>query len=276
MSPLAIIEDIQAASIDDICLVHDPLYVNSLKSLQPEENVMLDMDTPFSKHSFEAAATAVGAVIAAVKFVFERDGNRAFCAVRPPGHHAERSKAMGFCIFNNIAIGAAYAIAAGFARRVVIVDWDLHHGNGTQNAFYNKRDVFYISLHQYPYYPGSGSVSEKGTGDGEGFTLNIPMKLGGGDPDYRRAFDDIIIPAIKTYAPDLIMISAGFDAHIDDPLGGMNLTTDSFGWMTIELCLAANHLCNGRIVSVLEGGYNLKALGDSIRRHLEALANDQS
>ncbi len=223
-----------------------------------------------SEHTREAALKAAGGTIEAVRRVIAGEMRRAFCAVRPPGHHAEADRAMGFCIFNNVALGAASALQAGL-KRIAIVDWDLHHGNGTQAAFYDTDRVLYISFHQSPHYPGTGAESEKGVGSGLGYTINIPMVAGSSDIDYRGAFDEIVIPALSNYKPQLIMISAGFDAHQDDPLGSLYLTTEYFGEMTRALREMAERYSNGRIVSVLEGGYNFAALKDSVTVHLKEL-----
>ncbi len=273
MPEIDLIESVEPAAVDDICLIHDRHYVQGLLSQESGKTLMLDPDTVFSPLTGKAALTAAAAVIRAVDIVCQGTNKRAFCAVRPPGHHAERNRAMGFCIFNNIAIGAAYAIDRRMAERVAIIDWDVHHGNGTQNAFYDRSDVLFISLHRYPFYPGSGSAFEKGVGPGEGFTVNLPMAAGGGDEDYRRKFTETILPLLNDYRPDLIMISAGFDGHADDPLGGMRLTSGFFGEMTALLVRFAADRCAGRIVSVLEGGYNLSSLAECVGFHLEALAD---
>ncbi len=270
---IELIEQAEPAAMDDICRIHERGYVQGLISKKNEKTILLDPDTPFSPATGQAAVAAAGAVIEGVKIVCDRKNRRVFCAVRPPGHHAERDRAMGFCIFNNIAIGAAYAIAGGLAGRVAIIDWDVHHGNGTQNAFYDRSDVLFISLHQYPFYPGTGSAFEKGIGAGSGFTVNLPMEAGCGDDEYRRAFEGKILPLLNEFGPDLIMISAGFDAHADDPLGGMKLTSGFFGEMTTMVVRFADEHCAGRIVSVLEGGYNLPSLAESVGFHLRALAD---
>lgn len=264
-------ENCREATEDELSLVHKREYIARVKGLSGERTVMLDPDTPLSPHSYKAALKAAGSVIEAVDFVFSANGNRAFCAVRPPGHHAEPERAMGFCIFNNIAIGAAYAIRQKLTDKIAIIDWDVHHCNGTQKMFYDNPDVMVISLHQYPFYPGTGGSFEAGEAAGLGFTINLPMWPGGGDNEFRIAFGDIILPAIQNFEPDLIMISAGFDAHKDDSLAYLNLTTPFFGEMTEMMTTMANHLCDGRIVSVLEGGYNLKTLIDCVKLHLEIL-----
>jgi acetoin utilization deacetylase AcuC-like enzyme len=253
-------------------LVHLPRYVDYVLNLDISETTFLDPDTPISSHSVEAALKAVGGVINAVDEVLAGRVRKVFCAVRPPGHHAEPDRAMGFCVFNNIAIGAAHAIERRSLSRVAIVDWDLHHGNGTQDAFCDTGKVLYISLHQAPYYPGSGSRFETGDGAGAGFTINIPMGAGSCDDDYRQAFNETIIPSLRDYQPEMLFVSAGFDAHKDDPLGDINLTTAFFGEMTRLLNIIANEFCGGRLISVLEGGYNLQALKESVGLHLRELA----
>lgn len=271
-----IISECRPARREEIELIHSPKYFDFINQIKapPDEPIMIDPDTGFSAGSFEASVKAAGAVIGAVKLVFTSEGKRAFCAVRPPGHHAERDAGKGFCIFNNIAIGAAYALANGMAKKVAIVDWDVHHGNGTQNAFYGRSDVFYISLHQFPYYPGSGSANEKGEGDGLGYNLNLPMRSGSGDENYHHAFSTVIVPALDKYKPELIMISAGFDAHENDPLAGIELSSEMYGEMTRYLVNLANKHCHGRIISVLEGGYNMDVLKSCVKNHLKELIND--
>jgi acetoin utilization deacetylase AcuC-like enzyme len=233
--------------------------------------VLDDGDTVVSPASFDAALLAAGAVMAAVDAVASGLLRNAFCAVRPPGHHAESGRAMGFCLFNNIAVGARYAREHHRMKRVAIIDWDVHHGNGTQEIFYADPSVFYFSLHQYPFYPGTGARTERGTGDGFEYTLNIPLNAGSGHDEYIGAFRREILPAIDAFRPELIMISAGFDAHRLDPLAQMALTEDSFAGMTRLVMEAADSCCGGRIVSVLEGGYHLDALAASARAHILAL-----
>jgi acetoin utilization deacetylase AcuC-like enzyme len=260
------------ASGNELVLIHDPTYVEAILNLDPRGTVMLDPDTAYSPDTRTAVLKAVGAVLDAVDEITEGKINRAFCPVRPPGHHAEPARAMGFCIFNNIAVGAAYAITKKGIDKAAIIDWDVHHGNGTQKAFYHSDKVFYISLHQYPHYPGTGTESETGAGKGDGYTLNIPMTSGSNDDDYRKAFEDKIIPALNDFKPGLIFISAGFDAHMYDPLAGINLSTEFFGEMTVFLKRVAEKHCDGRIISVLEGGYNLDILKETIKVHLTELA----
>ncbi len=256
------------ASREELLLVHRLEYVERILSLNPGGLIMLDADTSFSPHTKQAALKAVGGVLEAVDRVISGDFSKAFCSVRPPGHHADTGRAMGFCVFNNIAMGAAYALTKRDIQRVAIIDWDLHHGNGTQDIFYDRDDVLYISLHQYPYYPGSGSADERGIGRGAGYTINVPMAAGSTDRDYREAFTAIIIPALMGFRPQMLFISAGFDAHRDDPLGGMNLSSEFFGEMTAMLKKVADQFCDGRMISVLEGGYSLSALKESALFHL--------
>lgn len=259
------------ASRQELLLVHTPEYVERILSLNPGELIMLDADTAFSVHTKSAALKAAGGMLEVVDRIIIGDFSKAFCAVRPPGHHAEASKAMGFCIFNNVALGAAYALTKSDMHRVAIIDWDLHHGNGTQHIFYERDDVLYISLHQYPCFPGSGSTDDKGIGKGDGYTINIPMASGSADGDYREAFTTVIIPALTEFEPQILFISAGFDAHRDDPLGSMNLTSEFYGEMTAMIKEVTDRFCNGRMISVLEGGYGLSALKESTRFHLREL-----
>lgn len=259
------------AASEELCLVHTRKYVDMILNLKVTANIQLDPDTALSPRSQEAALRAVGGVMESVDLVMAGDIKKAFCAVRPPGHHAESDRAMGFCIFNNIALGAAYALTHHHIKRLAIVDWDLHHGNGTQRAFYTSDRVLFISLHQYPYYPGSGAAEEQGEGPGLGYTVNIPMAVGSSDDEYRAAFGEIVLPALQNYEPELLMISCGFDAHYADPLGGMNLTSAFYGEMTAMLVNAANEYCKGRIISVLEGGYDFNAIRESTAAHIKEL-----
>jgi len=259
------------ASRDELLLVHTPEYVDRILNLKIADRITLEMETVASADTPKASLMAVGGVLAAIDQAIDGNLSRSFCAVRPPGHHAEPDKAMGFCIFNNVAIGAAYAIQKYYLKRVAIVDWDLHHGNGTQNAFYKSDQVLYISLHQSPFYPGTGTVDEIGIGAGAGYTINIPMIAGCSDQDFRDAFDAIVLPALRNYKPELLFISAGFDSHQDDPLGSLYLTSAYFGEMTRNLVDIAEEFCYGRLISVLEGGYGRKILKESVKFHLKEL-----
>jgi acetoin utilization deacetylase AcuC-like enzyme len=253
--------------------VHTPRHVDRLAQVAPEQgHVYLDADTPMAPGSYRAALQAVGGTLAAIDAVMDGRVANAFCAVRPPGHHAEPSRAMGFCLFNNVAVGARYIQQRYGLARVLIVDWDVHHGNGTQAAFYNDPTVLYVSLHQYPWYPGTGSVEEVGAGPGEGYTLNLPMAAGRGDDEYLAAFDLRIRPVVRDFAPDFVLISAGFDAHRDDPLAMMAVTEFGYRTMTAFVKAWAADTARGRVVSCLEGGYNLSALADSVEIHVRTLA----
>ena len=215
-----------------------------------------------------------GAAVTAVEHVLDSDaGTRALALVRPPGHHAERNRAMGFCFFNNIAIAAASARARGLTR-VAVVDYDVHHGNGTQWSFYNDPSVLFISSHQFPYYPGTGAAGDIGTGAGAGFTINLPLSAGATDADYELVYRKVALPILKQFRPELILISAGFDAHKDDPLAGMRLTSPYFGHLTSAIAAVADECCHGRLVAVTEGGYDLAALAESLRASIRALEGD--
>lgn len=252
--------------------VHTPRHVERLAQVSPEHgHVYLDGDTPMSPNSYRAALQAVGGTLAAIDAVMEGRVANAFCAVRPPGHHAEPNRAMGFCLFNNVAVGARYVQQRYGLARVLILDWDVHHGNGTQAAFYDDPTVLYVSLHQYPWYPGTGSAEEAGAGPGEGYTMNLPMAAGRGDDEYLKAFDVRIGPAVRNFAPNFVLISAGFDAHRDDPLAMMAVTEFGYRGMTEAVTNWAAATANGRVVSCLEGGYNLSALANSVETHVRAL-----
>lgn len=258
---------------DWIAAVHHPRYYETLKSRVPrEETVYLDPDTPFSPMSLAAAEKAVSGVLTAIDRVLSGSIQNAFCAIRPPGHHAEANRAMGFCLLNNVAIAARYLQKKHRLERVFILDWDVHHGNGTQDLFYSDPTVFYFSTHQFPFYPGTGSERERGEGEGEGFTLNCPLPSGAGDSDMLHRIEKVMAPALAAFNPDFILISAGFDAHREDPLANLRVTDDGYSEMTqVVRSLAETH-CGGRIVSCLEGGYHLAALARSVARHLEVLS----
>ncbi len=263
----------EPAKIEWLERVHDPGYVKQILSLEIDEPVVLDWgDTVATKVTPAAALHAAGAGVQAVRLVLAGKIESAFCCVRPPGHHAERSRAMGFCIFNNIAVAAAHLVEGEGLERVAIVDWDVHHGNGTESMFIEDDRVLYVSLHQYPHYPGTGSAETIGTGKGQGYTINLPMSAGAGDREYLAAFRGRIVPALDEFKPEFILISAGFDGHEDDPLSGTILTTSAFRTMTELLKASAEKHCEGRIVSMLEGGYDIHALAESVEEHVMALA----
>jgi acetoin utilization deacetylase AcuC-like enzyme len=259
----------RAATSEQLTRVHDPEHVRRMAEIAGRP-AALDADTYTSPESHEIALLAAGAAVDAVERVMAASGCAAAALVRPPGHHAERNRAMGFCLFNNAAVGAAHARALG-AGKVAIVDYDVHHGNGTQHIFESDPHVLYVSTHQFPYYPGTGAADEIGRGEGRGFTVNLPLEAGAVDEDYQTAFAQIVIPVVRQFAPDLIVVSAGFDAHERDPLGGMRVTTAAFGAMTRELTAIADECCRGRIVALVEGGYDLAALAGSLDAAIDAL-----
>jgi len=234
--------------------------------------VRLDADTAISPGSIPAARLAVGAAVEAVTAVVRGTARRAFALVRPPGHHAEVDHAMGFCLFNNIAIAAAHAREELGCRRILILDWDVHHGNGTQHAFFNQPDVLFFSTHRYPFWPGSGDLHEIGTDAGIGFTINVPMPPGCGDAEYRAVFEDLLVPVAEAFEPEVVLVSAGFDAHVRDPLGGMLVSTAGFASLCGVVRDLADRLCEGRLALVLEGGYDYTALADSVYACVEVLA----
>ena len=255
-----------------ITTIHAKAYVQGLRMRAPREGrVSLDPDTSISPGSLKAACLAVGGALAAADAIMEGRVANAFCALRPPGHHAEADHAMGFCLFNNVAIAARYLQRRHGLERIGIVDWDVHHGNGTQHAFYEDPSVFYFSTHQYPYYPGTGRADERGSGKGEGFTLNVPLPPGTGDVEYLAVFNKVLRPALAGFRPEAVIISAGFDAHRDDPLAGMALTAEGYIALTRVVKGIAAEFSQGRVLSCLEGGYNLEALAASVEGHLRAL-----
>lgn len=236
-------------------------------------SVSLDPDTYTSPDTYEVALLSAGAAVDAVERVMGGSHKRAFVLSRPPGHHAEHDRAMGFCLYNNVAVAAAHARSLG-ARRVAIVDYDVHHGNGTQHIFENEPNVLYLSVHQFPYYPGTGAATEIGYGAGAGRTVNVPLEVGATDDDYKLVFEQVVLPVLSQFEPDIVLVSAGFDAHERDPLGGGRLTTAAFAAMTAALRGVAERCCDGRLVAVTEGGYDLRALGDCLRAVIDVLAGE--
>lgn len=262
-----------SASDEDILRCHGEQLLAQVRTFCERGRPFIDLDTVISPASFNVAKLAAGAAITAVDQVFKGEAQNAFAFVRPPGHHATANRAMGFCLFNNAAIGARYAQAKYAAERVLIIDWDVHHGNGTQDIFYQDSTVFYFSTHQYPYYPGTGAATETGAGKGEGATLNIPLHEHTSAHAHRQAFTDALQAIEKIFPPDLIIISAGFDSRRDDPLGGLLLEDSDFAEMTKEVMAMAERHAAGRVVSLLEGGYNLNTLGETVRTHVSALTS---
>ena len=261
-------------TLEWLTTIHSPEYVERVKkSCQDREEYMDSIDTPISPESYEVAVMAVGGVLSGIDGVMEGNVKNAFCAVRPPGHHALKDRAMGFCIFNNVAIGTRYIQKKYGLSKVLIVDWDVHHGNGTQDDFYDDPTVLYFSTHRSPFYPGTGYADEKGIGKGLGYTINVPMTAGSGDENYKKAFEDILKPRAIEFDPDFVLVSAGFDSHKDDPLGGMNVTADGFAEMTKIVKGIAEKCCDGRLVSILEGGYSLDGLAESVDAHVSILMN---
>ncbi|MGH1366783.1 MAG: histone deacetylase family protein [Calditrichia bacterium] len=263
----------QPAAVEWLKRNHDSSYVDSLLGLVGTEPCIVDGgDTIVTAHSIEAALRAAGAAIEGVDALVSNQTDSVFCAVRPPGHHAEYAEAMGFCLFNNVAIAARYALEHHKLERVFIFDWDVHHGNGTHYSFEHTADVFFCSMHQEMLFPSTGAASESGMGEGSGYSLNLPLPPGCGDDVYLKLLDQKVLPAITAFRPDLFILSAGFDAHTDDPLANMQLSTEAFAEMTLLLRKTLQPLNGGKILSVLEGGYHQRNLAESVYAHLKALA----
>ncbi len=260
--------DAPRAENDQLTRVHSRDHVDRVLSLVPKEgHYSLDPDTVLSPSSGEAALRAAGALCAAVDAVVAGEGQNAFCAVRPPGHHAEAARAMGFCLFNNVAVGALHAREQHGLARAAVIDFDVHHGNGTQATFAHDAELFYASTHQFPHYPGTGSADEQGVGN----VVNAPLAPNTGSVEFRQAMNDRILPALRDFAPDFTFISAGFDAHAADPLAQLNFVEEDFAWATREIMDIAEASSKGRVVSTLEGGYDLGALASSAAAHVRAL-----
>ncbi len=262
------VERIEAprATREQLLRVHDAAYVEGIFANEGH-SLRLDPDTVMSPGSLEAALRAAGAVCAAVDDIMDGKASRAFCAVRPPGHHATRDTAMGFCIFNSVAVAAAHALERHGVQRVAVIDFDVHHGNGTQDIFWNEPRVLYLSSHQMPLYPGTGSHNERGAGN----IVNAPLPPGAGSHEFRAAWDEILLPALDAHRPQLLLISAGFDAHKNDPLAQLQLETGDYAWITQRLCALADTHAEGRMVSVMEGGYDLTALRECAAAHVAAM-----
>jgi acetoin utilization deacetylase AcuC-like enzyme len=254
---------VRPASLEELTRVHTPAHVERLEREVSGRSGWLDADTFYSPRTWEAALGAAGGTIDLVVAAVRGDVQRGAALVRPPGHHAESDRAMGFCLINNAACAAAAARVAG-AERVAIVDWDVHHGNGTQEIFWSDPSVLFISTHQYPFYPGTGAPDEVGQGPGAGATVNLALPAGCGDADYLAAFDQVVLPELRRFEPELILVSAGFDAFARDPLAAMNVSVAGFAAMARRLRRAAEDLCGGKLVAILEGGYDLRGLSDSV------------
>lgn len=260
------------ATPDELAYVHAPEYVGFISLTAGKPRIHLDPDTSTSSRSYETARLASGGVIAAAEAILDGRVRNGMALVRPPGHHAERGQAKGFCIFNNVAVAAEHLLRRRGLRRVLIADWDVHHGNGTQHAFYGRKDVLFFSTHRFPFYPGTGFRDEVGTGEGRGFTVNIPLGPAKGDEDYLHVYRTIFRPIARAYAPEFILVSAGFDIYRADPLGGMDVTFDGFAALAAEIVAAAEEACGGRLLLVLEGGYNLEGQAEAVKRVLLQLA----
>jgi acetoin utilization deacetylase AcuC-like enzyme len=262
------------ATPEDLVRIHRPLYVEQIAATRGQPTVSLDPDTDAMEDTYDVAVLAAGSICRAIDYVMDGRVDNAFALVRPPGHHAEAYTAAGFCIFNNVAIGARYALAKGLAKKILIVDWDVHHGNGTQHSFYDDNQVLYFSTHQAHFYPGTGHVHETGQGAGAGYTINCPLTYGADDGFFLRIFRKLLVPVTRQYKPDLILVSAGFDTHEDDPLGSMRMTARGYAALTRILMNEADAACGGKIVFTLEGGYSLNALAVSIKAILKELRDE--
>ena len=260
----------RAAGEEELALVHPAAHIERVAASAGRPRVVFDPDTATSAASWEAARLAAGSLLVVCEAVLAGQVANGFALVRPPGHHAERERAMGFCLFNNVALAAAWLRARG-VRRVAIIDWDLHHGNGTQHCFESDPDVLYVSTHQYPFYPGTGAAGEVGHGAGAGRTVNLPFPAGFGDAEYGRAFTEVIAPVVRQFAPEFVLVSAGFDTDFRDPLGGMEVTPAGFGAMARACVALAGECAGGRLAAVLEGGYDLAAIVEGVDATLAAM-----
>ncbi len=272
--PHLIFPEPRRATDDELAANHNSSHIDHVRNSCRNGTRNLDVDTVICPDSWDAALLSAGAGLTAVDQIIAGQLDNAFTTVRPPGHHAEKDHAMGFCLFNNVAVAARYAINKHGLNRIFIFDWDVHHGNGTQHSFYSDPSVYYSSTHQYPFYPGTGDDDETGTGDGLGTTLNFPLDPFCGDPAYLDIVENKLIPEIQSYRPDLIIISAGFDAHENDPLAQMRVSADGYGKMTAMILKVAEEVCGGRLLSMLEGGYDHTALAESVHEHVNVLLGD--
>ncbi len=263
------------ASKEEIRWIHTEAYFERIEATRGCSGLQLDPDTHLSSESHRVARLAAGGLCALVDAVCTGTVDNGFALVRPPGHHAEANSGMGFCVYNNVAIAARYAQERGLARKVLIADWDLHHGNGTQHAFESDPRVLYFSTHQFPHYPGTGRVEEVGTGPGEGTTVNVPLPGGQGDADFAGIYRELLVPIATQFEPDLLLVSAGFDIHVHDPLGGMRVTEEGFAELARILLEIAERLCGGRLAITLEGGYHLEGLAKSVGRVIRCLRGEE-
>jgi len=258
----------------EIATIHSTAYIDFVAGTAGQDCVMLDPDTATGPETYAIAKLAAGGVCNSIDAVMSGSVDNAFAFVRPPGHHAERGSAAGFCIFNNVAIGAMHAVLKYGMKKVLIVDWDLHHGNGTQHSFYDDPRILYFSTHQYPYYPGTGALDEIGRGKGKGYTINVPLQGGAGDDAFVKIFRRILVPVAEEFKPELVLVSAGFDIYFQDPLGSMRVTPEGFAALTRILLTIADHCCCGRLVAVLEGGYNVRGLTGSAKTVLQEMSDE--
>lgn len=263
---------VREATKEEILFFHSPKYFEKIAETRGKELIALTADTYASEDTFDAALYATGGLLNAISQVNAEEIENAFSLVRPPGHHAEKSRAMGYCMFNHVALGAIFARKILKLNRILIVDWDIHHGNGTQHAFERDPDILFFSIHQAGLFPGTGSFTDTGQGVGEGYTINLPIPRGYGDAEYVSVFEHLLAPVAEQFAPDLILVSAGFDTHMDDPMGGMRLTASGYAGMTASIKKIADKVCRGKIVMSLEGGYNFKALSKSVKAVLKEMA----
>jgi acetoin utilization deacetylase AcuC-like enzyme len=267
---------VREATEEELLSIHAKNYIGTVAATAGKPYGYLDGDTQTSEGSYLAALRAAGGLCNAIEMVNNGELENAFALVRPPGHHAERNRGMGFCLFNNVAIGARYAQKQLGLERILIADWDLHHGNSTQHSFEDDPSILYFSTHQYPYYPGSGSFEEVGTGRGEGYTVNVPLSTGYGDAEYVAIYDQILKPIALQFNPDFVLCSVGFDIYMRDPLGGMSVSPDGFAGLTRVLTDIASQACDGKLVLTLEGGYNLQGLRDSVKAVLKELRGEST
>jgi len=267
---------VREATEEELLFIHSKDYIDMVAATAGKPYGYLDADTQTSAGSYLAALRAAGGLCKAIEMVHNGEIDNAFALVRPPGHHAERNRGMGFCLFNNVAIGARYAQRKSGLKRILIADWDLHHGNSTQHSFEDDPSILYFSTHQYPYYPGSGSFQEVGTGKGEGYTVNVPLSTGYGDAEYVAIYDQILKPIARQFNPHFVLCSVGFDIYIHDPLGGMSVSPDGFAGLTQVLMDIARESCDGKLVLTFEGGYNLDGLRDSAKAVLKELRGEST